>query len=151
MLNNVKYTPSIQFISVIRSDRSHFRSGHQQRPQQVLRFNGQCPAVAQARHAQRAIGDPTVGVGRACGLSTRSISEWQWGRTRGFDRPKIPKNYGISHDFTDFTRNNGSSGANIEIQPGEIRIEGGKYGTKATKIRIEPAKMVVEEIKYIFG
>lgn len=43
----------------------------------------------------------------------------------------------------------GSSGANIEIQPGERRIEGGKYGTKATNIRIEPAKMVVEEIKYL--
>ena len=43
----------------------------------------------------------------------------------------------------------GSSGANIEIQPGEIRIEGGKYGTKATNIRIEPAKMVVEAIKYV--
>ena len=131
----------------------HFRSGHQQRPQQVLRFNGQCPAVAQARHAQRGIADAPVGVGWAGGLRTHS--EWvavgknqKHGIWPAKNTKKHQKTHGISHDSTDFTIGKmGSSGANIEIQPGEIRIEGGKYGTKATNIRIEPAKMVVEAIK----
>ena len=151
MLNNVKYTPSIQFYL------SHpIRSVPLQIGSPAATSTGppiqwpvprSCAGTTRAARHWRCDGRRRPGL-RPQGSETLGVAV---GKNQGIWPAKNTKKHGISHDFTDFTRKNESSEANIEIQPGEIRIEGGKYGTKATKIRIEPAKMVVEEIKYIFG